>query len=602
MISSKNHIVNNNSDIENNENNILKDDLFIVQKLKNKTSDLESEINKLKEKIYFLNQSNNQLLTENQNLLTLIKTYKSKETLFLITQQNLTKLNEEYESLKNVLLDERNKFNFELRLKDSIYDHDVNQTNIRNENLKHQIDIFSNIKKLNDILYIKNDELKKNLDIIKEEEKAKLEEMEIKYNKKIDNYKKKMITFLKKNEQERLKMGTQTELNNKLNVLHIQELINELEIQGVEVEDLLKERQELKLKIMELNHDLNIYQEVIDTMTKKNNNFRNKLKKISNNIKEYKLMGKTGTKFYNSKQLLTEPDDKPLNVKILRNPKKRNFTTQNKKFFELLKKKYSSKKKYPAFNNNENKMRNSESKNKIIKINDNDNNNNNETCVNNDKTKNNKNKINFDILFKEKEKYKDLYEYYKEKFDLIKKKYTNIFKMYNEVLEKIYNEEIVKKNKENISININDFKNFQFENMSPEQKYAILVKIINNIIPLVYKKDLEKKFYELNVSKVKEQYNFTGINPMNSVNFSSQNSTKAPSGTIKLINLKNKVTNCNDSFRTNTTILKNDKSLNSFEDFKKLFGKKKEQRNKSLLHFGNSKIDIDLFPKINLLD
>ena len=600
MISSHNH---NNNDIENNENNILQDDLFIVQKLKNKTSDLESEINKLKEKIYFLNQSNNQLLTENQNLLTLIKTYKSKETLFLITQQNLTKLNEEYESLKNVLLDERNKFNFELRLKDSIYDHDVNQTNIRNENLKHQIDIFSNIKKLNDILYIKNDELKKNLELIKEEEKAKLEEMEIKYNKKIDNYKKKMIVFLKKNEQERLKMGTQTELNNKLNILHIQELINELEIQGIEVEDLLKERQDLKLKIMELNHDLYIYQEVIDTMTKKNNKFRNKLKKISNNIKEYKLLeNKTGTKFYNSKQLLTEPDDKPLNLIILRNPKKRNFTSQNKKFFELLKKKYSSNKKISNYNNNENKMRNSESKNKMIKINDNDNNKSNNNEITGHNNKNNKNKFNFDILFKEKEKYKDLYEYYKEKFDLIKKKYTNIFKMYNEILEKIYNEDIVKKNKENIAININDFKNFQFENMSPEQKYAILVKIINNIIPLVYKKDLENNIFELNVSKVKEKYNFTGINSMNSVNFSSQNSTKAPSGTIKLINLKNKVTNCNDSFRTNTTILKNDKSLNSFEDFKKLFGKKKEQRNKSLLHFGNSKIDIDLFPKINLLD
>jgi hypothetical protein len=240
----------------------------------------------------------------------------------------------------------------------------------------------------------------------------------------------------------------------------------------------------------------------------------------------------------------------------------------------------------------------------MIKININDNDDdNNKVNERNEKIKNNK--INFEILFKEKEKYRDLYEFYKEKFNLITKKYTNIFNMYNEVLEKIYNEEIIKKNKENITININDFKNFQFENMSPEQKYAILVKIINNITPLVYKKDLENNFFELNISKVKEKYNFTALNSMNS-NFSSQNSTKMPSGTIRLINLKNKASNCNDSFRTSTTILgggiKYNKSINSFEDFKKLFGKKKEQRNKSSLHFGNSKIDIDVIPKINLLN
>ena len=60
---------------------------------------------------------------------------------------------------------------------------------------------------------------------------------------------KNIIDFLKKYEKERVKHGTQTELNNKLNILHLQELVNEIEIQDVEVEDILKERQELKSKI-----------------------------------------------------------------------------------------------------------------------------------------------------------------------------------------------------------------------------------------------------------------------------------------------------------------------------------------------------------------
>ena len=593
----KTNKMSNDIDIENlisSEDNILNNDLFIFQKLKNKISNLESKIKELRQEIYKLKESNNYLITENQNLSTLMKTYKSKEQLYLLTEENLKKLKEEYESLKSLLLDERNKYQFELRLKDSIYDHDVTQTNMRTESIKHQIDIFSSIKKLNDILYIKNNELKNNLDMIKEEEKTKLEEMEIKYNKKIDNYKKKMLEFLKKNEEERFKMGTQTELNNKLNILHIQELINELEIQGVEVEDLLKERQELKMKIMELNNDLYIYQEVIDTMTKKNHKFQNKLKKISNNIKEFSLTeNRFSTKYQNKlykNQILTEPNEKSINIMTLKNlGKARNLSSNDKNILKLVDNKYNSqelsKNSFSSFNNRiklvlpKNKMNN----NKINESND-------------------KNKDNKDLLLKEREKYKDLYEFYKDKFELIKNKYTNIFNMYNEALQKIYNEEIIKKNKENINININDFKEFKFENMTSEQKYAILIKLINNIAPLIYKKDLDNLFMQ-NISKVKEKYNFSGLNAMNSFNFSSQNNTSVPIG---LINMKKKTSNINDSFRTNTTILgggiKYNKSLNSFDDFKKIFERQKEHSNKSLLHFGNSKIDITLYPKVNLLE
>ena len=142
--------------------------------------------------------------------------------------------------------------------------------------------------------------------------------------------------------------------------------------------------------------------------------------------------------------------------------------------------------------------------------------------------------------------------------------------------------------------------------MTSEQKYAILIKLINNIAPIVYRKDIENNLLVQNISKLKEKYNFNNLNPMNSVIFSSQNYTKVPSGIIGFINLKKKNTNFNDSFRTSTTILgggiKNNKSLNSFDDFKKIFGRQKEQKNNYFLHFGNSKIDITLFPRVNLLE
>ena len=271
--------------------------------------------------------------------------------------------------------------------------------------------------------------------------------MEIKYNKKIDNYKKRMLEFLKKNEKERFQFGTQAELNNKLNILHIQELINELEIQGVEVEDLLKERQELKMRIMELNHDLFIYQEVIDTLTKKNYKFENKIKKISSKIEEYNLI-----KNKKLNQILTEPNETSINIKTLNKLGKarnlRNLSTNNNKdILKSVENKYSSsvssKKSFLSYSNKNNKIKISMPINKVIKINiNNDKINKKEEYKDKNKDKNNQN--NYEALFKEKEKYKDFFHFYKDKFEIIKNKYTNIFNIYNKILEKYIMKNLLK--------------------------------------------------------------------------------------------------------------------------------------------------------------
>ena len=74
---------------------------------------------------------------------------------------------------------------------------------------------------------------------------------------------------------------------------------------------------------------------------------------------------------------------------------------------------------------------------------------------------------------------------------------------------------------------------------------------------------------------------------------------------VKAVNMKMKTSNNNnDSFRATASFIgrgiRNNKSLNSFDDFKKMTDKQNEYRNKSLLRFGKSKIDIDLIQNINL--
>mgnify|MGYP002626843973 CR=1 FL=1 len=588
MFSLNNNINNSEKElISLKEEDSIQKNLNSFQKLKAELSLSQQEVTNLRKELELLKDSNNRLRNRNLDLLNLIKIYKSKEAQLFATEENLKNVREEYDSLKDSLLKDRANFRLELREKDNTYNQDIIQTNLRTESLKHQIDNFTGIKKLNDILYIKNTELKKNLEDMKCKEKTKLEELEIKYNKKMNNYKRKMIDFLKRNEKERAKNGTQSELNNKLNILHIQELVNEIEIQGVEVEDLLKERQELKFKILQLNRDLNIYQKVIDLIMKKNNAFQNKLKSINNNnIKEYNSLSlnKNKKNNYKAHNLLTEPDKKPLNINVikLKKQKYRNCT-HNEKFLKIIKEKYIVKKDpknlSSADNNKEKQIFKDKSDNKE---------NNDDINTNNKSFKyyiENKNKDKtIEFLFKEREKYKDSSQFYKDKLDTINTRFSSLIKMYNEILEKIYKEEL-DKNIENIILNINDFKKFNFEKMTPEQKYAILIKLINQIAPLVYKEDLESNLFIKNSSKAKEKYK------INSFNVSSQNSTKTPSQITDIINLKT-MSNKNNN-------MKNRESLGCFSDYQKFL---KKEKNKTLYRFSKSKISIDLLPKVDILD
>ena len=583
MISSQ-----NNKEIENldslKEEETIQKDINSFQKMKIELSANQQENQKLRKEIESLKESNSLLRAKNLDLLNLIKIYKAKEFEQLAAEDNLKNMKNEYEDLKDSLLKERANFRFELRQKDNVYNQDIIQTNLRTESLKHQVENFNGMKKLNDILYIKNNELKKYIEEIKYNEKAKLEELEIKYNKKMNNYKRKMIEFLKRNEEERAKNGTQSELNNKLNILHIQELVNEIEIQGVEVEDLLKERQELKFKILQLNRDLNIYQQVFDIMMRKNNTFQNKLKSLknnNNNIKEYNSLSsnKTNKANQNSYNLLTEPQKKTLNVNVVKLKKhKYKGYTQNEKFLKIIKEKY-------VIKTGNKKILNTEA-NKIIK--DENDNKDNKDDINNKSFKDyihnkNRDKI-IEYLFQEREKYKDSSQFYKDKLDVINSRFSNIMKMYKEILEKIYKEEL-EKNAENIILNLDEFKKFNFEQMKPEQKYAILIKLINHISPLVYKADLENDSFMKNISKTKEKYK------VNSFNISSQNSTKTPSQINDIINLK--------SFSNNSNNMKDRKHFGCFSDYKKFL---KKDKNKTLYKFSNSKISIDLLPKVDLLD
>ena len=77
------------------------------------------------------------------------------------------------------------------------------------------------------------------------------------------SFKKKMLDFLK-NEHSSYGSSTnqQSELNAKLTLLHVTELIKELEFQSTQIETLLKEKDILKRKVSDMANDIKIHVQV----------------------------------------------------------------------------------------------------------------------------------------------------------------------------------------------------------------------------------------------------------------------------------------------------------------------------------------------------
>ena len=102
---------------------------------------------------------------------------------------------------------------------------------------------------------------------------------------------------------------------------------------------------------------------------------------------------------------------------------------------------------------------------------------------------NKKFKKNNSNIFYNYEIYKSKYENLKSKLENIHLKYSNLLNHFDEFLESIYpfksTADFNEKNN-NFFINLENFKNCDFEKLDKFEKYSILIIIINYLIPLVY--------------------------------------------------------------------------------------------------------------------
>ena len=380
----------------------------------------------------------------------------------------------------------------------------------------------------------------------KEEQKKKDAQKEVDFENKMNEMKKKMLDYIKEGQKSKQYLSKeQLRLNDKLSVIHKNTLLNELDFQSMQLEDLLKQREHLDNIILGMKSDIEVHQKVEKILTEKNKRYTNMIKVLSTKV-ESKEKSKENEKSGNKNKSIEKKggEYKPCKFKFfepnnnfIRIPYSKNnlFNEYNKKGFRL-ENKIDSK----TINvNNSNDVNNRFKKLKKI------NNNISSPNLSADNIENNNDIIQLrkELVkrIKEAEDYKSKYECYKTKLDTLNDKYGNIMKLFEDVLSKIYEDKNME-NIRNIFINFEDFKSCEFEKLSSEQKYSIVILIIKYLIPLINPNNLPEKFKSFicnieDVAFINDKNNYilssTTYNSINKPNFRSGRRTDFTKSRIK---------------------------------------------------------------------
>ena len=326
------------------------------------------------------------------------------------------------------------------------------------------------------------------------EEQRKLDiKKEIEFERRMSKMKKKMLDYIKEGQKSKQYLSKeQLRLNDKLSVINKNTLLNELDFQSMQLEDLLKQRAQLDSIISGMKSDLEIHKKLEKILTEKNKEYTNMIKVLSTKIESKGKVDEMNENLESKDTLKKELSSKLKQFRLVK---------PNSKFIRI-----NNQNNIRSLDKRENKVK-SESNN--IKQNFNE-----EIKIKNfgktsvgfrNNLKDDDINENQDLVFlrkelikkiKESEDYRSKFEYYKTKLDLINKKYGNIMQLFEGVLVNIYEDKNMKYIK-NIFINLEDFKQCNFETLSSEQKYSIVLLIIKYLMPLINPHNLPYKFKSL---------------------------------------------------------------------------------------------------------
>jgi len=472
---------------------------IIIQNLENKIRELSFLNEFYKSKITNLENTLNNLEYEIQNLKLIKQNFISKEQIYEnekleVAQKDQKILELQGDILNLKLIHEKYKNKKELE-----YENDVTAVKNFYETNLLKINNSAVVEETNKLFYEQILKLEDIVSNFREHQKKIDAQKEVDFENRMNEMRKKMLDYIKEGQKSKEHLSKeQLRLNDKLSIIHKNTLLNELDFQSMQLEDLLKQREHLDKIIFGMKSDIEVHKKVEKVLTEKNKKYTNMIKVLSDKVESqkkeksqenYKIINKNEkeneTKYKINKFKFWKSNDKFIrinNKNILKE-----FNKKNSGFGKLIKSE--------SFINDNNDVNNKEKKYRKISSNLSSPN---ISSIDNIKNINDLVLLRKELIKKirESEEYKSKYECYKTKLDILNNKYENIMKLFEDVLIKIYEDKNMA-NIRNIFINLEDFKSCNFEKLSPEQKYSIIILIIKYLIPLVNPNNLPDKFKSL---------------------------------------------------------------------------------------------------------
>ena len=382
--------------------------------------------------------------------------------------------------------------------KDSI----IKQTEETIQKQKNVIDTMSikvdnsiSLERLNDVHSVYINQLESELSLKAKEFKFNQERKKFKTEMKFDELRQKMIDQIEQTQKNVEQMNiSHMDISTKLILLQNHQLLIELEYQSQQVEELIKKKEINENKIFQLQRDIEIHNEVELVLAEKNKKLLEVLKKFNKEKDTNKTFNKINTRV----AILNSTDNSGYYVNT--NPQ----TDEN-------------------FNLNITHTKNS--------IYNNDNISGNSAVKNQNMIKLEKKIHELEKIIEKKKveciNMKTNYDLIQEQVLNNEKKYRNIFTLFQEGLDKLAEDESIKKSTE-VSLSVENIKNADFTILSSEKKYAILLLLMKNILPMINLNDL--KFTDIskfNFEKVKVKFHFPKTKNLDNI---IKNITSYPQG------------------------------------------------------------------------
>lgn len=256
-----------------------------IYQLENRISQLKSENSLLRKELTIIKTSFNNMESEYTKIKTMYNSIVSKENVLKIVEEKLKEKEELIDKLRKdiekINVDkEKQRVKFELQ-----YEKDVAQAKYQHENNLAKVENATKIEKFCENLYQVNVKYEKIIKTFEEEEKRRVQEREVLFEKQMNDLKKKMLDYIKDGQKNgKVFNSAQANLNNKLTFLHNNQLLTELEFQSLQIEDLLRQREHLDKVILSQKNDIKVHKEVERALGKKNKKYTNMIRILSNKL------------------------------------------------------------------------------------------------------------------------------------------------------------------------------------------------------------------------------------------------------------------------------------------------------------------------------